>query len=82
MGDDIERAQQREQEDRERALQADAARRARENPTPTRAIGLCRAGCGYMVEEPRIRLGLETCASCAREAAEAKAARDRTYRRR
>ena len=81
MGDDIERAQQREHEDRERALQADAARRARENPTPKGAIGLCRAGCGYMVEEGRIRLGLETCASCAHEAAAAKAARDRTFRR-
>lgn len=78
MADDIERAQEREQQDRERALQADAQRRERENPTPRRAIGLCRAGCGYMVEEPRIRLGLETCADCAREA---EAARSRDARR-
>lgn len=78
MADDIERAQQREQEDRERALQADAQRRAREQPAPRRAIGLCRAGCGFMVEEGRIRLGLETCSACAHEAA---AERERDARR-
>lgn len=80
MADDIERAQEREQQDRERALQADAKRRAAENPTPRRAIGLCRAGCGYMVEEGRIRLGLETCAACAHEAAEERARDARRFR--
>lgn len=80
MPDDIERAQEREQQDRERALQADAERRAREQPAPRRAIGLCRLGCGYMVEEPRIRLGLETCAACAREAEEQRQRDARRYR--
>lgn len=81
MADDIERAQEREQEDRERALKADALRRAAEHPTPRGAIGICRNGCGYMVEEPRIRLGLETCADCARELEAARNRNARLYRR-
>lgn len=79
MPDEIELAQQREQEDRERALQADAERRRRENPAPRGAIGLCMECREVLVEEGRIRLGLDTCAACARELEERKQYMRRVY---
>lgn len=63
--DDMDMAQQREHEDRERALAADAERRKRARPVITGAIALCVDKCGRMVEEKRIAHGYNTCADCA-----------------
>jgi hypothetical protein len=67
MADDIDLANEHAEMHRQHALDADRARRERENKLPTGAVGLCVECRTVLVEEPRIRLGLQTCAECARE---------------
>lgn len=81
MPDEIELAQEREMQDRERALQADARRRAAEQPAPAGAIGLCIECRDVLVEEARIKHGFTTCAACARELERIRTSDRRAYPR-
>lgn len=74
MADDIDLANDHAEMHRQHALDADAARRARECKLPTGAVGLCVDCRTVMVEEARIRWGLQNCAECARDAEEQAAA--------
>lgn len=74
MADDIDLANEHAEMHRQHALDADRARRLRENRLPTGAIGLCIECRTVLVEECRIRHGLQTCAECARELEAQKAA--------
>lgn len=67
MSDDIDLATEHAEMYRQQALAADRLRRERECKLPTGAVNVCVECRTVLIEEPRIRLGLQTCADCAHE---------------